>query len=454
MRYAAFLFCFIFCFISLGSIADEERKIVLRKPSDTKHGKYLEHYYNNLYQMLGYEIEYVDVPSELELELVDKGILAGLIARDTSYSEMAPHLTKIDVPIFSYQVFLVADRRRCGYCLVEQITEINIPAGIKVFADIAEDLPNRIKRNVIGSREQTPISVFKERNIAQFYSSISLPPSFQSNSHLLKKVVDTRFDHHFLAPKYSHLKPKLERIITEKELLGYLPAMRDKYQIDMMDLSVTSDYKDVFAISSEWVDYTNADGTGVYWDMLKTIFSEQYTFTHKTTSWIDAVQQFRKMNADILVSTYAEDAKGYLLSSYHIDYEYEVFAVSKSKVKLNQFINSKQSYKVCASEDLNFLLEQFGSAHQVYSVDECEQLLINGEVDIMLEYDYNFSQPVQEFHRVAVLEPKPLFVAFQNTPKGKYLKGVFDAKIERLAKKGKLATLFPSVAEFDHANIN
>lgn len=435
--------------LSFSVFAETKQNIILRKPPNNNHGEFIAHFYNNLYQLLGYEVEYIEVPSQLELDLVKKGALSGMIARDVSYGELLPELVKIDVPLFSYEVYLVSDRRQCGYCFLSELEQVYSQAGIKIYSDIAELFPSNIERKFYNPSYTSSTDILFNPNTGQFFNSISLPENIKSNPHLIKKVMDIRNDHHFLAPHMGHLKPKIEQVLTEQSSKGYLQALRNKYK-----LTLDNNYESTLPASINAV-IANGDLSVVssYKAVIENVLKDQLKTNVSETNWTDAIQKFRKGKADIFIGITQDMVKEYPTSTYHIDYQPPVYLMAQSQEILDSFNNRTSTMTICSRESLRFLLSEFDRMHSVHTVDNCLELFEQEKVDIVFDLQKAEEKVNNNKPQMPYINGQPLFVVFQNNAVGRQLKTLFDNNIAQLAETGALKQFYVDPQQYLKANI-
>ena len=91
------------------------------------------------------------------------------------------------------------------------------------------------------------------------------------------------------------------------------------------------DKRNLLFVCDEWVNYTNSDGTGAYWDIVKAVY-EPLGITVKTVTmpWKRALYTVRNNDADGLVGGYYEAGNtAFLYPNWHISVEDPVIALSR-----------------------------------------------------------------------------------------------------------------------------
>ena len=82
--------------------------------------------------------------------------------------------------------------------------------------------------------------------------------------------------------------------------------------------------KSINIVAPEWEDYTNADGTGMYWEILQTIYSNQdIKLKPSSVSWNRALKMVTKYQIyNAIIGEYLDSEEPLLFPKYPIDVEY------------------------------------------------------------------------------------------------------------------------------------
>lgn len=90
--------------------------------------------------------------------------------------------------------------------------------------------------------------------------------------------------------------------------------------------------KQIHLVSEEWLDYTNADGTGVAWDVLRKVFEPAgVKVVTQSAPYSRAVGLVKRGEADAWVGSYKEENDDNLYPRWHFDMDhiYALGLVSK-----------------------------------------------------------------------------------------------------------------------------
>lgn len=81
--------------------------------------------------------------------------------------------------------------------------------------------------------------------------------------------------------------------------------------------------KQIHLVSEEWLDYTNADGTGVAWDVLRKVFEPAgVKVVTQSAPYSRAVGLVKRGEADAWVGSYKEENDDNLYPRWHFDMDH------------------------------------------------------------------------------------------------------------------------------------
>ena len=424
--------------------------------SSSSHAVYIKELLIKAYALIDHEINWVNLTSSQELELVNSGRLAAAIARTPLIEDKFPKLVKVPYELFDFSLLKVSDRRRCGYCLNADIKSIIYPKGAVLSVNYAEYLPDNVEKLVLNTPDNLNEMILKRRVDSVLIMNFFLDSEIFENQNFIVETITHKYDYHYLSPKYKHLAMPLLEAFQELERNGTVAKLQEKYNINSVYHSTTPP-KEVSFISGIWDDYSNADNSGVYWDIIDKVFKEDFSITKNTSIWTRAIHSFEQEQVDVLVGAYKEDVSiDAIFSSFHLDYEYPLYAFARNKITLDRIKEKDTSLTVCLDSGSSLRKHvPFISKNNIVetSFTQCETLLKNNKIDFVIEYDYNLKQSTLALPRMVLMESSPLFLVFHNTLKGHFLKSYFDKNIAKLARKGILKGLFPDEDSYNRAHI-
>ena len=236
------------------------------------------------------------------------------------------------------------------------------------------------------------------------------------------------------------------------------------YLLALNIFSLSSFAKENFTVVTEvWDGYTNKDGSGAYFELLKKIFEPEYDFKYQLFPYARALYLVGsgREGFDAIIGVDEKSAKGLILPKYYIekDKTYVVFDKKKTDYK---DINSLKGKNVGFVNDYGYD-KYLDFDIKIKSIlpdnrDSVAQLLKLGRIDYYLDStsvvdDLVTKKILNTDDFSMVIEPvlgTPLYVAFAKGSldpktkkyKGELLKEIFDKKFLEMTKNGDAQKFF------------
>lgn len=211
--------------------------------------------------------------------------------------------------------------------------------------------------------------------------------------------------------------------------------------------------KSISVVAPEWEGFTNADGSGLYWEVLKAVYEPvQVKVKTAIVPWNRAmkmVTKYRVYNA--IVGENKNTEEELLFPDYAIDVEY-MSVLSKASRNLpwdgtaslaGKKVGWIKDYDVIAKEDQTFELVQYRTTAQGL------ELLDAGKIDYMIDEWDEIAEAVsasgQDMTRYVMNEMpngKDVYIAFANTPLSQMLIDIYNERIPVLYREKKLLNLY------------
>ncbi|SFX76435.1 MULTISPECIES: ABC transporter substrate-binding protein [unclassified Pseudomonas] len=204
----------------------------------------------------------------------------------------------------------------------------------------------------------------------------------------------------------------------------------------------------VRAVSEEWSDYTQADGKGMAWDILREVFEpEGVRLEIRSVPYTRSIGLVQRGEADVQVGAYLDESEGVLYPKWHydVDHIYALGLASKPTPTLATIGNYRLVW-MRGYEYNNYLpnIRRFNEIHR--SVGILPMLLHDRAdfyIDALMEIEDVLSKadnPQQ--YKLSPLINLPLYLGFANTENGKALSALFDRRMEILVRSGQLKPIF------------
>ncbi len=445
-------------FLSVASTYPEKNNTVnLRQPPPANKAQYVKEVLSYAYASIGYSINWLARSGNNELELVKKGKLTAVLARASVIEQEFPSLIKVPFKLLDFKLLKVSDRRRCGYCLDEDINSIIYEKGSIISEKYANLLRTSMDKLAIINSQKLNEMILRRRVDSALIMDFQLSEKADENPHLIIETIAHEYDFHYLSTNHAQLKKPLLDAFKQLEENGTLAKLKAKYKITASYSPALPKAQKISFISANWLGYTNSDGSGLYWDIIDEVFSSADNIEKNTITWSKAVRAFEENQVDVLVGAYrSEKLNNAIFSSYHIDYEYPLYVFTRDQDVLARF-KAKDSKLIACLPSGTFLNRHvsFLAGENIIRTElqQCELLIKEGKVDVLIGYDYYLNDETKVLPKLMLVEYAPLFVVFHNTPQGLALKQYFDQRIKKLASDEVLATLFPDNATYKQAHI-
>lgn len=201
-------------------------------------------------------------------------------------------------------------------------------------------------------------------------------------------------------------------------------------------------------VSEEWLDYTNADGSGVAWDVLRKVFEPVgVKVVTQSAPYSRAVGLVRRGEADAWVGSYKEENDDNLYPRWHFDMDH-IYALGLAGKPVPTPDNVGQ-YRLAWVRGYDYA-SYLPNVHNFREVQRREGILpmlehdrVDFYIDAQTEVDYVLGQsPHPERFRSTHVAELPLYLAFTRSEQGKALSALFDKRMAELVRSGELKPIF------------
>lgn len=209
--------------------------------------------------------------------------------------------------------------------------------------------------------------------------------------------------------------------------------------------------KTVSIVAPEWEDYSNADGSGLYWDILRAIYKPAgIRLKPKTVPWNRAMKMVSKYQLyNGIIGEYLATEEDLLFPEYPIDVEYLSVVVrpglsfSDMQSLTGKNVGWIKDYDLIPSEQIDFTLKEFRD------LDQGLALLKSGALDFVIEEWDELAAAMQasgmksDTYPVAQLpQGKDVYVAFGHSRLSQELIKVYNERVEALVKSGEMNRIY------------
>lgn len=201
-------------------------------------------------------------------------------------------------------------------------------------------------------------------------------------------------------------------------------------------------------VSEEWLDYTNADGSGVAWDVLRKVFEPAgVKVVTQSAPYSRAVGLVKRGEADAWVGSYKDENDDNLYPRWHFDMDH-IYALGLAGKPVPTPENVGQ-YRLAWVRGYDYA-SYLPNVHNFREVQRREGILpmlehdrVDFYIDAQTEVDYVLGQsPNPERFRSTHVAELPLYLAFTRSEQGKALSALFDKRMAELVRSGELKPIF------------
>lgn len=219
----------------------------------------------------------------------------------------------------------------------------------------------------------------------------------------------------------------------------------------MPGINYAEEVKDINVTSEEWESATQADGSGLYWDILRRVYEPVgIKVNWSIASYSRSVALVRLKRADAWVGSYKDEEEDVIYPASHFDAD-DVSALfiqkSDQAWQGESSLEGKDVAWIKGYELHEYLGVKFNN-RELTNRDAVLQLLEIGRLDYFIdarpEINSYFGEALEKDKRFVVetIKKLKLYLGFANTPKGQRLADIFDERFPTLIESGELKPLF------------
>jgi polar amino acid transport system substrate-binding protein len=208
---------------------------------------------------------------------------------------------------------------------------------------------------------------------------------------------------------------------------------------------------EIILASEEWLNATNRDGTGLYWDIFRAVYEPVGIKTKFIIrSYKGSVSLVKKKKADAAVGIYPEGIQGALFSKFPFIKDYVLVLFKKNK------LNSWNGQETLTDKKIGWIK---GYAYDEYlevpvvkkeytTREYILQLLDKDQVDFFMDT----RNDVESVLNKGIIDPSRYtvetvlelerYLVFADNKKGKEFKKIYDHRFPHLVRSGEIEKLF------------
>ena len=200
--------------------------------------------------------------------------------------------------------------------------------------------------------------------------------------------------------------------------------------------------------SEQWNDYTNKDGSGLAWDLLRQIFEPAgITVQTRSVPYTRSVGLAQRGEVDGCVGSYRDEASGVLYPHWNFDSDH-IYALGLATAP-TPTLATLGNYRLAWVRGYKYE-EYLPSVRRFNPIERRNGILPMLEhgradfyIDALTEAKYVLSQSQDPaLFKLTHIAELPLYIGFADTERGRALMGVYDQRLTLLVKTGELKPIF------------
>lgn len=204
----------------------------------------------------------------------------------------------------------------------------------------------------------------------------------------------------------------------------------------------------IMLASEEWNDYTNKDGTGLAWDVMRQVFEPAGIKVQiRSVPYTRSVGLAQRGEVDGWVGSYRDEAEGVLYPHWNFDSDH-IYALGLASTPAPT-VATLGNYRLAWVRGYKYE-EYLPNVHRFNQIERRDGILPMLEharadfyIDALTEAKYVLSQADEpsKFALTPIAE-LPLYIGFADNERGRGLMAVFDQRMAALVKSGELKPIF------------
>lgn len=445
--------------LAYQEIRNQQAPLRFREPAPGALPDYVKDTLTEAYAKLGLAIDYVDMPRQRSLVEANLGRIDGELARIESIAAEYSNLLRVDFPLYSFDIVLVADRRDCGVCNFSKVENLAYINGVRLVENFLQ-ANSRDKALAEASNLKQLISMLKNKRVeAAIMTDFEFNESgLAENRHYIKVPLQRALAYHYLHQDHADIADDLAKILEQMHASGRIDALLNKHQVDLpRRIAPLSKQPLIRLIAGEWQGLTNRDGSGQYWRLMKAIFADVATELElNASSFQRANLSLAEQRFDVMLGAYSgQQPNNSIVSSTHFDYDVPVYAMALDDATLQAMQAGTLKQPICHTQGYDY--QEFLPAGMAYYAAEtpldCFAMLDLGRVAAVIDYYENLPEWFdRDLKRVALHSGLPLHLAFQDNLRGRQLRAHYEERMRALVNSGEIKEIF-SPAQLKKANL-
>jgi ABC-type amino acid transport substrate-binding protein len=434
-----------------AALATTPTKLSFRQPEAGPIPAYITTLLEEAYAQLGIKLVYLEMPRARSIVEANAGRIAGELGRIPGLDQDYPNLIAVDFTLFQYQLVVVADRRQCGLCELQDIKNLAYINGMTSVEQVlaqqnyqgptvqAVDLAQLHLMYANRRVKAIALNDFEARELG-----------LVDDPHNIVVPILTEVGYHYLHKQHAHLIPKLTDILHKMHNSGRVAEiMRDTGASISNPSKFTQppQFGRLSVAAGHWRNYTNIDGSGTYWELLRRIFDPVTNALQLNANTLQrATAGLEEQRFDIVIGNYADHALNNAIASrLHFDYDRPLYLFAHDHDALNAIVQGDFEPLICQVAGYGYERFLANSLKHYYTntTRDCFTLLNLDRVGAVISYYENTPDWLDtSYQYIKLHDSLPIHAIFQDTPRGLQLRDWFDRRLAELVRSGEIAEFY------------
>lgn len=213
-------------------------------------------------------------------------------------------------------------------------------------------------------------------------------------------------------------------------------------------LALYSEDKTIKIVTEEWEDCTNADGSGIYFDIVREVYEKNgYKLEVSVMPYIQAKKRVQAGESDMVLGVYEGEETGVIFPKYHFSSD----DVTVLYLKEGSYKNEKSLENKNVGWIRGYSFEKYIKINMnIQKLDERESgvnMLVKKRLDYFIDNIYDIESTIEDLKldsskfETKLIKFLNLYPCFANNEKGKTLSKIWDKEMDKLVKNGKIKEL-------------
>jgi ABC-type amino acid transport substrate-binding protein len=432
-------------------LAARTTELSFRQPENGPIPAYITTMLEEAYAQLGIKLVYLEMPRARSIVEANAGRIAGELGRIPGLDQDYPNLIAVDFTLFQYQLVVVADRRQCGLCELQDIKNLAYINGMTSVEQVLAQQNYKGPTVQAVDLQQLHLMYTNRRVKAIALNDFEARElGLVDDPHNVVVPILTEVGYHYLHKQHADLVPKLAAVLHKMHDSGRVAEiMRDTGALisDPSKFTKPPQFGRINVAAGHWPKYTNIDGSGAYWELLRRIFNPVASALQLNANTLQrATAGLEEQRFDIVIGNYADHKLNKAIASrLHFDYDRPLYLFAQNEEALNAIMQGDFERLICQVAGYGYekFLPETLNYYYTNSTADCFSLLGLNRLGGVISYYENIpDQLASSYPSIKIHDSLPIHAIFQDTPRGKLLRDWFDQRLAELVRSGEIAEFY------------